>query len=99
MISAAVFVDGPPRILLSRLRMPPPAESTRELNQTVRPSFLAPCSSMACGLPSLSSLIASSIISVHVLRGVGTRSLRYHSSWVWELIGAAYSLPFHVAVC
>jgi hypothetical protein len=89
MTCAAVLVDGPTRIFLSGLRMPPPAESTNELNHTVRPSYLAPCSSMKCGLPCLASLIASSIISFHVLGGVGTRSLRYHSNWVLELIGAA----------
>ena len=30
---------------------------------------------------------------------MGTRSERYHSSWVLLLCGAAYSWPFQIAVC
>ena len=37
-------------------------------------------------------------ISAQVLGGLGTRSLRYQSSWVLVLYGTAYSLPFQVAV-
>src|SRR5438270_12590330 len=37
-------------------------------------------------------------MSSQVLGGVLTRSLRYHRSWVLELIGPAKSLPCQVAV-
>ena len=39
-----------------------------------------------------------SIIWSHVVGGTGTRSLRYHSSWVLLVAGAAYNLPLYVAV-
>jgi hypothetical protein len=39
-----------------------------------------------------------SSISAKVLGGVGTKSLRYHRSWVLVLYGTAYSLRFQVDV-
>src|SRR5215831_8810444 len=58
---------------LDGVRMLPPALATRVLNQTVTPSYCAPW---------FSSCSASLIISSQVLGGFGTRSERYHSSWV-----------------
>ena len=46
MIEAATLVDGPTTTLLEPVMMPPPSESTSELNHTVNPSYWAPCSSM-----------------------------------------------------
>ncbi len=46
MIEAAVSAGCPITTLLSAVMIWPPAESTSELNQTVRPSYCAPCSSM-----------------------------------------------------
>src|SRR5438105_12099328 len=77
----------------------PPALATSVLNQTVTPSYWAPWISIRCGLPWRASCSASLIIWAHVVGGVGTRSERYHSSWVLVLYGTAYSWPFHVAVC
>ena len=60
----------------------PPALASSELNQTTTPSYCAPWISIRCGLPSFASWIESLIISSQVLGGLGTRSERYHSSWV-----------------
>src|SRR5260370_19569663 len=76
----------------------PPALETIVLNQTVPPSYCAPWISMRCGLPCLASCSASEIISAQVVGGVGTRSDRYHSSWVLVLSGPATSWPFPVPV-
>src|SRR5207302_697646 len=58
-------------------RMRPPAEATRLLNHTVRPSYCAPWISTRPGLPCWRRAIACSIIWSQVAGGVGTRSLRY----------------------
>src|SRR5215207_3352779 len=53
---------------------------------------------MRWGLPWRARASAWRIISAQVVGGLGTRSLRYHSSWVLLLNGAATSCPFQVAV-
>src|SRR5919106_1611869 len=53
---------------------------------------------MSWGLPSRARASAWLSISAQVFGGLGTRSLRYHSSWVLLLNGAATSCPFQVAV-
>src|SRR5215207_1766991 len=53
---------------------------------------------MRWGLPWRARASAWRIISAQVVGGWGTRSLRYHSSWVLLLNGAATSWPFQVAV-
>src|ERR671919_1652374 len=53
---------------------------------------------MSWGLPSRARASAWLIICAQVVGGWGTRSLRYHSSWVLLLNGAATSCPFQVAV-
>src|SRR6185312_5451134 len=98
MVDAAMAAGLPRTTWLSGERMWPPAELTSELNHTVRPSYWAPCSSMKCGLPSAARWLASAIICAQVVGGLDTRSLRYHSSSVFELMGTAQSWFFHVAV-
>ena len=46
MIAAAFSTGAPSTTLLLPVMIWPPAESTIELNHTVRPSYWAPCSSM-----------------------------------------------------
>ncbi len=46
MIAAALTAEGPIATLRGPLRIWPPAESTSELNHTVRPSYWAPWTSM-----------------------------------------------------
>src|SRR5579859_5943148 len=78
--------------------MVPPALFTIVLNHTVVPSYCAPWISIRCGLPALASCSASEIIWAPVVGGFGTRSERYHSSWVLLLSGTAYREPFQIAV-
>ncbi len=60
----------------------PPALASSVLNHTTTPSYCAPWISIRCGLPCCASLAASANISAQVFGGFGTRSERYHSSWV-----------------
>src|ERR1044072_367989 len=100
MIPAARTAGGPREGAVAvALRMEPPALLISVLNQTVRPSYWAPWISTKCGLPCRARAPAMASISAQVLGGVGTRSLRYHRSWVLVLYGTAYSLPFQVEVC
>src|SRR6266498_4094794 len=99
MIDRALTAGAPSVILVaSGFSTVPPALDTIVLNQTVAPSYCAPWISMRCALPSLASFSASAIISAQVAGGFGTRSDRYHSSWVLVLSGTATSWPFQVAV-
>src|SRR3954453_17225863 len=69
-------------------RMCPPADSIRALAQTVKPSYLLAWTWIVAGFPSDASLSATSIIWPQVVGAFGTRSFRYHRSWVLELKGA-----------
>src|SRR3954469_15691889 len=73
----------------------PPAEATSELNHTVVPSYWAPWISIR---PALGRPSACLINPSHVVAGSLTRSLRYQSSWVFVLAGAAQIWPLYVAV-
>src|SRR3954451_14283577 len=80
-------------LLLTTMAPPPPA--TRELNHTVVPSYCAPWISMR---PALGSDSACLMRPSHVVAGFLTRSLRYQSSCVLVLAGAAHTRPLYVAV-
>src|ERR1700754_964204 len=87
MILAAVKPGGPSVTLLPSTIVPP-ADCTSELNQTTTPSYCAPWISMKLALGSRD---ACRMRPSHVLAGLGTRSLRYQSSCVFVLAGAAHS--------
>src|ERR1700722_18913942 len=90
MIDRALTAGAPSVTLFaSGLRIVPPALATIVLNQTVAPSYWAPWISMRWGLPALASCSASASICAQVVGGFGTRSERYHSSWVLLLSGTA----------
>src|ERR687887_364791 len=84
MMSAACWAGGP-SVTLSPFRIDPPADWTRELNQTVTPSYCAPWISM---YGAFLIFEAVSMSPVHVSGGLLTRSLRYQSSCVLEFAGA-----------
>lgn len=96
MTPAARTAGGPSTTLPVSVTMVPRAEPTSELNHTVRPSYRAPWTWIL--FSAAGSLAAMAIISSHVLGGVGTRSLRYQRSWVFEVNGIAHSLPMYSAV-
>src|SRR4051794_22122672 len=68
----------------------PPADATSELNHTVVPSYCAPWISIR---PACDRLVACLMSPSQVVAGFLTRSLRYQSSWVLVLAGAAPRCP------
>src|SRR6201997_672776 len=76
----------------------PPALSSNVLYQTTRPSYCLPCTAIQLVLPSPCRRVASATIAFQSDGGVVTKSARYHSNWVFVVIGAAYIWPFHSAV-
>ena len=89
MMSAATRLVSSTATLPLSSRILPPADATRLLNHTVRPSYCAPCTSISPGLPCWCRATAWLIISSHVAGGAGTRSLRYQRSCVFVLSGSA----------
>src|SRR3954449_2069441 len=86
----AAFSQAGPGVGLLLTTMVPPPEATSELNQTVVPSYCAPWISMR---PAFGRAEACAMSPSHVVAGCLTRSLRYQSSCVLVLAGAAHSCP------
>src|SRR4051812_16764366 len=94
MIAAARW-PGAPSVTLLPATIVPPADCTRALNQTVVPSYWAPWISIR---PAFGRLDAWAMRPSQVDAGFLTRSLRYQSSCVLLLAGAAHRRPLYVAV-
>ncbi len=89
MIVAAVCVVGPTVTVLAPVRIEPPAEFTSELNHTDEALVLRALLLDVVRLPLLGERDRVVDHLVPGRRGLGTRSLRYQSSWVFEFSGAA----------